>query len=283
MKVKAIEGIDMKAEAALGDRDLASSNFRIAEVLLTPQSELIGRTLKEANFRRYYGLTALAIYRYGQSLRDEVADTILRVGDLLLVQGPADRVDALGGHPGLSILEEVNRSLYHPRKGLLTMIIFVLAVIAGGFELMPLSVAFLSAAVLTVLLRCISVEKAYEFIDWRLLMLIGGMTAFGIAMDKTEAAQYLADLIVHWMKPMGIMAILGGFFILTIILTQPMSNAAAALVVLPVAIETAHQLGPTTEPLRLRLCSRLPSVSLRPSSLPASWSMARVNTALAIF
>ncbi|RYD65959.1 MAG: potassium transporter TrkA, partial [Verrucomicrobiaceae bacterium] len=243
MKVKAIEGIDMKAEAKLGDRDLQSSNFRIAEVLLTPQSELIGRTLREANFRRYYGLTALAVYRYGQSLRDQVADTILRVGDLLLVQGPADRVDALSGHPGLSIMEEVNRSMYHPRKGLLTVVIFVLAVIAGGFELMPLSIAFLSAAVMTVLLRCISVEKAYEFIDWRLLVLIGGMTAFGVAMDKTGAAQYLADLIVYWMKPMGMMAILGGFFLLTIILTQPMSNAAAALVVLPVAIETAQQLG----------------------------------------
>ncbi len=243
MKVKTIEGIDMKAEAMLGDRDLQSSNFRIAEVLLTPQSELIGRTLREANFRRYYGLTVLAIYRFGQSLRDEVADTILRVGDMLLVQGPADRVDALSGHAGLSILEEVNRSPYDPRKGLLTVVIFVLAVIAGGFELMPLSIAFLAAAVLTVLLRCISVEKAYEFIDWRLLVLIGGMTAFGVAMEKTEAAQYLANLIVSWMQPMGIMAILGGFFLLTIILTQPMSNAAAALVVLPVAVQTAHQMG----------------------------------------
>lgn len=243
MKIKIIEGIEMKAEAKLGDLDLQSSNFRIAEVLLTPQSELIGRTLREANFRRYYGLTALAIYRFGQSLREEVADTILRVGDLLLVQGPEDRVDALVGHPGLSILEEVRRSKYDPRKGLLTVIIFLLAVIAGGFELMPLSIAFLSAAVLTVLLRCISVERAYEFIDWRLLVLIGGMTAFGVAMEKTHAAEYLANLIVAWMQPMGIMAILGGFFLLTIILTQPMSNAAAALVVLPVALESAQQLG----------------------------------------
>jgi di/tricarboxylate transporter len=243
MKVKKIEGIEIQAEAKLGDRDLQSSNFRIAEVLLTPQSELVGSTLTESNFRKYYGLTVLAIYRYGHSLREQVGDTILRVGDLLLVQGPQERVDALRGHAGLSIIGEVTPPLYHPRKGLLTILLFVAAVVAGGFALLPLSIAFLSAAVLVILMRCISAEKAYEFVDWRLLVLIGGMTAFGTAMEKTLAAQYLANLIVTWMQPMGLMAILGGFFVLTIILTQPMSNAAAALVVLPVAIECANQLG----------------------------------------
>ncbi|MHA3773967.1 SLC13 family permease [Verrucomicrobiota bacterium sgz303538] len=243
MKVKAIEGIEIKAEQKLGDLDLQSSNFRTVELLLTPQSELVGRTLREANFRKYYGLTVLALYRHGQSLLDEMADTILRVGDLLLAQGPADRIDSLHGHPGLSILEEVSQPLYHPRKGMLTVLLFVAAVIAASFEWMPYSIAFLSAAVLTILLRCISVEKAYEFIDWRLLVLIGGMTAFGTAMEKTNAAQYLANLIVTWMEPLGMTAVLGGFFLLTILLTQPMSNAAAALVVLPVAIKCAHQLG----------------------------------------
>lgn len=243
MKVKKIEGIEIKAEAKLGDLDLQSSEFRIAEVLITPQSELIGRTLKEANFRQYSGLTVLAIYRHGQSLREEVRDTILRTGDLLLVQGPADRIDAVRVHPGLSILEEVSQPLYHPRKGMLTIAFFLLAVIIGGLGLLPLSIAFLAAAVMTILLRCINVEKAYEFVDWRLLVLIGGMTAFGIAMEKTGAAEYLAALVVNTLQPFGVMAILSGFFILTIILTQPMSNAAAALVVLPVAIKAAQQLG----------------------------------------
>lgn len=243
MKVKKIEGIEIKAEAKLGDLDLQSSNFRIAEVLITPQSELTGRTLRDSNFRRFFGLTTLAIFRHGQTLRDQIGETVLRVGDLLLVQGPEDRLDALRDNPGFSILERVSQPLYHPRKGLLTVVLFAIAVIAGGFELVPISIAFLSAAVMAVLLKCVNVEKAYEFIDWRLLVLIGGMTAFGTAMEKTHAAQYLADLIVSWLQPFGTMAILSGFFVLTIILTQPMSNAAAALVVLPVAMKCAHQLG----------------------------------------
>jgi di/tricarboxylate transporter len=243
MKVKKIEGIEMKAELDLGDLDLGSANFRVAEVLLTPQCELAGRTLREANFRRQYGLTTLAIFRHGQSLRDGVGDVLLRVGDVLLVQGPDDRMETIARHPGFSFLDEVAPPLYHPRKGLFTVAIFAVAVIAGGFDLLPLSIAFLSAALLAVLARVLTIEKAYEFIDWRLLVLIGGMTAFGTAMENTGAAKYLASVIVDWFQPFGIGAILAGFCVLTIILTQPMSNAAAALVVLPVAIQTAQRLG----------------------------------------
>ena len=243
MKVKKIEGIEIKPEFALGDLDLEGADMRIAEVMLTPQSELHGRTLRQANFRKFYGLTALAIYRHGQSLREQVGDTILRFGDLLLVQGPVDRIEALQTKPGLSLLGEVSEPLYHPRKGMLTVAAFGAAVGLGALGVVPLSVAFLAAAVLTILMRCISVERAYEFVDWRLLVLIGGMTAFGTAMEKTGAASYLAGLVVAWFAPFGILAILGGFFLLTVLLTQPMSNAAAALVVLPVAINAAHQLG----------------------------------------
>jgi di/tricarboxylate transporter len=108
---------------------------------------------------------------------------------------------------------------------------------------LPLSVSFLIAAVLSVATRCITVEEAREFIDWRLLILIGGMTAFGTAMEKSGSAQFLADNIVGYLQPLGVITILAGFIILTILLTQPMSNAAAALVVLPVALNSAKVLG----------------------------------------
>jgi di/tricarboxylate transporter len=101
----------------------------------------------------------------------------------------------------------------------------------------------LAAAVLTVLMRSITIEEAYQFIDWRLVILIAGMTSFGVAMQKTGAAEFLAKWIVAMLEPYGIMVILAGFFVLTTLLTQPMSNAAAALVVLPIALNTAQALG----------------------------------------
>ena len=111
-----------------------------------------------------------------------------------------------------------------------------------GVGWLPLSISFLSAALLTILFRCITIDEAYQFIDWRLLILIGGMTAFGVAMQKTGAAEFLSKGIVK-LEPLGVMTILGAFVVLTILLTQPMSNAAAALVVLPVALSTARELG----------------------------------------
>jgi di/tricarboxylate transporter len=120
---------------------------------------------------------------------------------------------------------------------------FAAAVGAGALGWVPLPIAFLGAALVAVLLRCISIEKARAVIDLRLLLLIGGMTAFGTAMEKTGAAALLAHWVVAALSPLGVMSVMGGFFVLTVVLTQPMSNAAAALVVLPVAMSAARALG----------------------------------------
>jgi len=134
---------------------------------------------------------------------------------------------------------------------------------------MPLSISFLIAAVLCVATRCTTVEEAREFIDWRLLILIAGMTAFGTAMEKSGSARFLADNIVELLQPFGVIPILAGFIILTVVLTQPMSNAAAALVVLPIALDTAKVLGanPRTFAIAIMLAA---SISLIAPFEPAS-------------
>jgi di/tricarboxylate transporter len=251
IKVKETTGIEILADVKVGDRELQSENIKIAEVLVTSQSDLIGQTLKEANFRARYGMVALAIYRHGQSLREKIGRIKLKLGDLLLLQGPAERLDDLKRHPDLWILEEFHPNAKPKKRGLYTLGFFILAIVAGSLDWLPLSIAFLSAATISVLFRSLTPEEAYEFIDWRLLILIGGMTAFGTAMAKTGAAEFLASHIIHAMNPLvgglpepfGVMLILAGFFVLTVVLTQPMSNAAAALVVLPIALETAQKLG----------------------------------------
>jgi len=136
--------------------------------------------------------------------------------------------------------------------------------------LLPLSAAFLVAAVICVLMGAVSAERAYQFIDWRLLILIGGMTAFGVAMEKTGTAEFLSQLILHFLSPLGVHGILAGFFILTILLTQPMSNAAAALVVLPVAIKTAQLIGcePRTFAIAIMLAASISFIApLEPSCI----------------
>jgi di/tricarboxylate transporter len=113
----------------------------------------------------------------------------------------------------------------------------------GVTKLTPLPVAVLLGVLVLLASRAVRTQELYDFVEWRLIVLIAGMISFGVAMEKTKTDQYLADLIVNYAGPYGGHAILAGFFLLTIALTQPMSNQAAALVVVPIAVKTAIALG----------------------------------------
>lgn len=217
--------------------------MRVVEALIIPKSSLIGRTVKTINFRRQYGLTVLAIYRHGQSLRDKIGRIRLKLGDLLLLQGSKERLEDLRRNSDFWIFQELGSSLlYKRRRGLLAIGFFILALLVAGIGWMPLSISLLGAVILLILFRCISVEDAYTFVDWRLIIVIGGMTAFGMSMTKSGAADFVANLLLENLASFGVMVVIAGFVVLTILLTQPMSNAAAALVVLPVALKAAESL-----------------------------------------
>ena len=242
MAVKDASGIEIHAETKLEDDALQTDDVKIAELLITPKSTLIRRSLKEANFRQRFGLAVLAIYRHGQSLGRKLGVIRLRAGDLLLVQGSEERLLSLEHDTNLLRLDATEApSADRRQKGFRALAFFVVAVIAGGLGLAPLPICFLSAAALTVATRCITMQKVYEVIDWRVLIVIGGMTAFGAAMRESGTAEWLAVVIQSISE--NPRTVLAGFILVTMLLTQTMSNAAAALVVLPVALQTADTLG----------------------------------------
>jgi di/tricarboxylate transporter len=242
MAVKDASGIEIHAETKLEDEALQTDDVKIAELLITPKSTLIRRTLKEANFRQRFGLAVLAIYRHGHSLGRKLGVIRLRAGDMLLVQGSEERLLSLEHGTNLLRLDVTEApSADRRQKGFRALAFFAVAVIAGGLGLAPLPICFLSAAALTVATRCITMQKVYEVIDWRVLIVIGGMTAFGAAMRESGTAEWLAGGIQSISE--NPRTVLAGFILLTMLLTQTMSNAAAALVVLPVAMQTAGTLG----------------------------------------
>ncbi|NOT59427.1 MAG: SLC13 family permease, partial [Acidobacteria bacterium] len=118
----------------------------------------------------------------------------------------------------------------------------------GTFKILPFASAAVIGAFLMMSIRAITPEEAYRAIEWRIIVLIGAMIAFGAAMEQSGAANFLAQKIVGVAGGYGPTAVLGAFFLLTVVLTQPMSNQAAALVLLPVALQTANalQLNPRT-------------------------------------
>ena len=270
LQAKESHAFGIEAEKTLSDKDLSPDDVVIAEAILMPQSHLIGNTLKHLDFYRRFGVVVLAIYRRGHSHPAQIENMSLRVGDVLLLQGSKDVIGKLRGNSDLWGLSAVDRKFLSRREGVYSLVILSLAVVVASFGLVPVSIAFLLAALALVLMRTISTEDAYGFIEWRLIVLIAGMTSFGLAMQKTGAADYLAELIVNATLPLGLYATLTMLALLTVLLTQPMSNAAAALVVLPIAVATATALSvnPRTLAVLVTLSASLSFVTpLEPASL----------------
>ena len=242
-RLRQTPGVEIKGDVDLGDHSLESDSIKLAEVMVGPGSRFVGRTLKEIDFRRRYGMTALALSRYGRDVVQKVGKIPLEVGDVLLVQGPEGRLNDLRSTATALVLSDLSHFLLERRKAVYVVGFFLGAIVLGGLQILPLGVAFLSAAVLTVLVRGIPEDEVYTLIDWRLLIVIGAMTAFGQAMITTGADKFLAALIVNFVGNTGPMGLLAAFFVLTVVLSQPLSNAAAALAVLPTALATAERIG----------------------------------------
>ena len=243
LKIKDASGIDIKADVKLSDPDLISDDIRLAEGMVLPRSRLIGRTLKGVGFRERYGLQVLAINRSGETIQRKISQVHLRLGDVLLLQGRQENFPPLERENVLRILGALQRRRIHPTRSKIAIAAFVGALVLTTFNILTLPVAVLLASVVVFVGRCITPEEAYRDVEWKVIILIGSMLGFGQAMAYTGAANYLAEQLANLAGNLNPIWLLGGFFVLTVLLTQPMSHQAATVVVLPVALQTAIHLG----------------------------------------
>jgi di/tricarboxylate transporter len=248
LRVKSEAGLQIKADFELSDRVLEGGEVELFEVMVLRGTELVGQNLKSLNFRQRYDLTVLAINRHGKTIIDTLSSTELEFGDVLLVQGKRKLIEPLVVDGELLLLEEVSSKSMRTEKrpfaiaAFLLFICLSLSKVVIGYDI-PLAICVLSGVLLLLATKTIRYNELYSLIDFRLLVLIACMMSFGTAMETTHADQFLAAIIKDVFGDYGGIAVLAGFFILTVGLTQPMSNQAAALVVLPVAIQTANALG----------------------------------------
>jgi di/tricarboxylate transporter len=243
LKIKKSQGLEIVPDVELGDAELTTDEILIAEVIIPTRSELAGKTLRELAFRDRYNVTVLALWRHGEPLRSKLANQPLEFADVLLVQGRRDRINLLRTDPNFLLLEPVALETRRTHKAPVALVVF--AIMLGSVILgwLHISAAAVLAAVLMVLTRCLTMEEAYESVEWKSVFLIAGMLPMGIAMEKTGTAQFLADQIIAAVGGLGPQMIMIGLFILTTIITEFMSNAAAAVLVAPIAISTAVSLG----------------------------------------
>jgi di/tricarboxylate transporter len=239
LNIKTMPGLEIKEDTRV--RHTIPTN--IVEVELAPRSDFTGRSLKELNFRQHYGLSVIAIYRQHETVRGKIGSLPLKFGDVLLLQGPQPRLNQIKEDQNVIFLNEVVYHSYRKLKGIVALSVFGLVVLLGGLGVFPIAaVAFLGALAM-ILLRALPLKEAYDSVEWPLLMLIAGMMALGMAMESTGTAEFLAKQIIALHQGPSPYYFLAAFFILTVLLTQPLSNAAAALVVLPIAVHVALQQG----------------------------------------
>lgn len=243
LKVKDTTGIDIRPDVTLSEPNLRSDETGLVEALVVPGSMLAGRTLRDVGFRERYGVQVMGINRHGRNLLRKLSHIPLHVGDVLLLQGRKSNFPRMDRDRSLSILNTVQEKRPDRPRALRAMAIFSGSLLLASFNVLPLAIAVLIGAFLVFATRCVAPGDAYRQVEWRAIILIGCMLALGAAMTKTGAAHYLASHVAQWSSGYSPVALLGGFFLLTVALTQPMSNQAAAAVILPIAIQTAHQLG----------------------------------------
>jgi di/tricarboxylate transporter len=248
LRVKEEVGLEIKPDFMLNDGTLESGRVELFEVMVLRYSQLVGQTLKQLRFRQNYDLTVLAVNRHGETFINKLSSVVLRFGDVLLVQGRRDQIGPLVAEGELMLLEDISASTVRVGKRRWAIAAFLLflglsLLKVGGGPDVPLAICVLAGVLLLLVTQTVRYAEMYDLIDFRLLVLIACMVSFGTAMEKTGADVYLAGLIQNNFGQYGPTAVLAGFFLLTVGLTQPMSNQAAALVVLPVAVKTALALG----------------------------------------
>jgi di/tricarboxylate transporter len=263
LRVKDLRGIEIRPDLKLSDEQLRPKDSMLVEVSVPPGSPLVGRTLKETLFSERYGLVALAIHRrpaiqrltklqlLGRVWGGHSLSTIpLSVGDVLLLRGRSSRVQELADGSTLLVLTDVEYQAPRYGKAALAVTLFAIALLLGTLDVMPLAVAGLLGMLAMIATGCVDARLAFR-VDWRVVLLIGSMMALGVAMEKSGAGYLLGSHFASLGELFGPRGVMVSLMLLTIILSAPMSNQAAALVVLPVAVAAAAGLGLDPRPFAI--------------------------------
>lgn len=237
--------LEIRAEKKFSGEALAEEDFALAEVVIAPNSDLIGRTIRDIDARRALDGIVLAIKRGSKKLVRRLDSLRLEPGDVLLVQSRPQTIAELAKSPDFMIVSKVSPPVRATRKAPLALLILVAVLFTGGFTPVDISIAALAGAVLMALTRCVKIDEMYHSVDWKVVFLIACMIPLGIAMDSkhTGAADWFAGTFLQFAGNAGPLLVLAGLFLFTTLLTEIMSNAAAAVLIAPISISISNSMG----------------------------------------
>lgn len=247
--INALKGIEMASKAEMGLSYVQTEQALLMEGMLGRQSKLVGHSLTEQNLRQQYGVIILAVHRQGVNLRENFEDEKLEIGDTLLLEGSAERMRQLFEERDLINLTQPKAQTYRRSRAWIAMLALLMVIVLGCFgNFIPFEWVAMSAALLVTATGCLKTDEAYRSIDWNVITMILGTLALGIAMDTTGAATTIVHGMMSVIGDWDPRLILSALLLLSIILTEVLSNTAVAALVTPLAFGLAGDLGCNWEP-----------------------------------
>lgn len=246
LKVKDERGIEFVPDIQFynksWEQNLSSGEESLAEVLILSNSNLIGSTLKDIRFRQRYNATVLAIRRGEELVRERLGKVKLRFGDVLLLQGPKESFLGLQTSRDLLFIGDRDLETLRRDKAGTAVAIGLGVVLAAAFGILPILVSALSGVLLMVLSGCLKPGEVYQAVRWDIIFLLAGLIPLGIAMDKSGTTSWLAQNLVTIGGNLSGYWLLTFFYLVTVLITEILSNNASVVLLLPVAVEVAKSL-----------------------------------------
>ena len=249
------DDIELPMAASGFDFGAGENSSIVVELIIPPQSSLVGYRLQETRLYRDSNVHIIAIQRSGLHYTEQkLQDIKLKNGDILLIWCPENHLEQLRAESDLIIVEDVHHELVHKHKARMAFAIFAGMILAASTGLADILLCAMTAVLLMLITGCLQLRDAYRGIQGNVLLLIIGTFALGTAMEKTGASNYYAGAFIELLSGSSPLVILAGIMLLTSISTQMLSNNATAILILPIAISAALELGVNPKSFIIAVC-----------------------------
>lgn len=248
VRLRTSAGVMVRPGKRPGDTDLRTVDSALIEAIVSPNSDLVGRSLHAVDFRNRFGATALAIRRHGSDMREKIGHVKLRVGDELLVLAPRRSLDRLRRQRSFVILEELEVPVVKPAMAIMSTAIVAGVVLLAATGMYGIAESAVAGAVAMVLSGCVPVRRVYDQIDWSVIILLAGLIPLGTALETTGAAARTGELLLAVAGGWGPQAVLSVLFLLAATLTGVMSNNATAALLAPLALTISASMNTDPRP-----------------------------------
>ncbi len=251
VNIKSLNDLEFPKDFSQIDRDLESGELVLAEVMVLPSSKIVGRKMKRIAFNELYNAVPLAVKKKGGVYSGKQVNYRPQIGDTILLETLKNNLPFLNNQQDLGVLYEHSRQIFDKRKVMWSFSIVVLVVLLAALDIVPILTSSLIGSVLMLLSKNVSLQKAYQFIEWKVIFLLAGLLPLGIAIHNTGLDEVVSHGIFTLTDTWPVQLTVSLLFLITVVLTSVISNQATAILLVPVAISLATNMGLDPKPFLL--------------------------------